>query len=371
MTPHPISDRELDALLAEHDPLCDVALDSAQLDAALMALQDEIRPRASEIHLRSRRQRRMVFVTGAAVAACAAALASVLSFTGGSGSGIGLQLAVSPAQAAELDRIAHRAAQAAGPGPGQWLYERYRTSEAGGANVGRLVVNTHDTSITQQWTGPTGQQRIRTVVESWAFDTAHDRAVYKANRSRFGSIEASPGQVSDDAMPSTGGKIPLAAQNMPDTPAGIVARFHKLDHRLGDGPVFGADLFGEIVRLLTSSTSQTQRGAALSAIKYVRGVHVLGARRDQLGRPGTAIEDSFNGQITTVIVNEQTGNLLEMTVRDTKPSLDFPAKDAFIQIVYLARAIVGSMTALPHGGHQPYHGPPPTPYQTPAQGSRS
>jgi hypothetical protein len=60
----------------------------------------------------------------------------------------------------------------------------------------------------------------------------------------------------------------------------------------------------------------------------VHGVHVLGARRDRLGRPGTAIEDSFNCQVTTVIVNEQTGNLLEMTVRDTKPSLAFPAKDA-------------------------------------------
>jgi hypothetical protein len=221
MTPHPISDRELDALLAEHDPLCDVALEDAQLDAAFTALHREIRPRRGEVRTRSHRRRRLVLVTVAAVAVCAAALASVLSLTGGSGGGIGLRLAVSPAQAAELDRIAHRAAQGAEPGPGQWLYERYRTSETGGANVGKLVVNTRDAAVTNSGSArPTSSGYARSSRAGRL--TPPDRALYEANRSRFGSIEASPGQVSDDAMPGTG-KVPLAAQNMPGTATGIVA----------------------------------------------------------------------------------------------------------------------------------------------------
>ena len=65
MSTHPMSDHELDALLAAHDPLRDVALDGAQLDAVLTA-HDEIRPHGSEIRVRSRRWRRLVFVTGAA-----------------------------------------------------------------------------------------------------------------------------------------------------------------------------------------------------------------------------------------------------------------------------------------------------------------
>ncbi|MGH2927409.1 MAG: hypothetical protein ACRDL8_04345, partial [Solirubrobacteraceae bacterium] len=65
-------------------------------------------------HSRGSTGGRLVFAAGAATAVCAAVLASVFSFGGGSGDGVGLPLAVSPAQAAELNRIAQRAAQDSG-----------------------------------------------------------------------------------------------------------------------------------------------------------------------------------------------------------------------------------------------------------------
>ncbi len=378
MTTQPISDGELDALMAARDPLHHVALDGPALDAVLTALGGEIRPAAGHTRVSGRRRgRRLVLAMGAGLVVCAVVLVSGLSSGGGSSGGVGLPLAVSPAQAAELNGIAEQAAriQVAGPGPGQWLYERYQTSSGGGEQSGGIVINTHSTVVTQQWMGPAGQQRNRTVVKGFGFDTSHDRAVYEANRSRLGSIEATPGQVYDQASPPIG-KTPGAPQNMPDTTSGIVARFHKLDKRPGDGPRFGADLFGEIVRILTSSTSQTQRAAALAAIKYVHGVQLPGARDDALGRRGTAIQESLNGQVTTIIVNDRTGNLLQMSVRDTNRSATkgvnlIPTKDSTFQRTYLTRALVDSMTALPGGGTQPYHGPPVKRYQNPTQGAHS
>jgi hypothetical protein len=378
MTTQPISDHELDTLLAARDPLHDVALDGPALDAVLTALGGEIRPNVVQTRVSGRgRGRRLVLAMGAGLVVCAVVLASVFSSGDGSGDGVGLPLAVSPAQAAELNGIAERAAkiQVAGPGPGQWLYERFVTSSGGGEQSGDIVVNTHITYVTQQWMGPTGQQRNRTVVKSFGFDTPGDRAVYEANRQRLGSIEASPGQVYDQASPPVG-KPPFAPQNMPDTTSGIVARFHKFDKRPVDGPRFGADLFGEIVRILTSSTSPTQRAAALAAIKYVHGVQLLGASDDAVGRRGTAIQESDSGQVTTIIVNDQTGNLLQMSLRDTKRSTAkgtnlFPTKDSTGQVTYLARGLVDSMTALPGGGRQPYHGPPVKPYQNPTQSDHS
>jgi hypothetical protein len=378
MTTQPISDHELDTLLAARDPLHNVALDGPRLDAALTVLGAEIRPAAVQTRVWSRRRgRRLVLAMSAGLVVCAVVLASALLSGGGSSDGVGLPLAVSPAQAAELNGIAERAAkiQVAGPGPGQWLYERFVTSSGGGEQSGDIVVNTHITFVTQQWMGPAGQQRNRTVVKSFGFDTPRDRAVYDANRSRLGSIEAATGQVSDQASPPVG-RTPLAPQNMPDTTSGIVAGFHKLDKRPGDGPRFGADLFGEIVRILTSSTSQTQRAAALAAIKYVHGVQLLGASDDALGRRGTAIQESDNSQVTKIIVNDETGNLLQMSLRYTKRSsakgTNFaPTKDSALQVTYLTRRLVDSMTALPGGGREPYHGPPVRPYRNPTHDDHS
>jgi hypothetical protein len=48
-----------------------------------------------------------------------------------------------------------------------------------------------------------------------------------------------------------------------------------------------------------------------------------------------------------------------------------PTKDGTLQLTYLSRALVDSMTALPGGGRQPYHGPPVKPYQNPSQGDHS
>lgn len=112
MTTQPISDHELDTLLAARDPLHNVALDGPALDAVLTALGGEIRPTSVQTRVSGRRRRRrLVLAMGAGLVVCAVVLASVLSSGGGSSDGVGLPLAVSPAQAAELNGIVERAAK--------------------------------------------------------------------------------------------------------------------------------------------------------------------------------------------------------------------------------------------------------------------
>src|ERR1700761_7041828 len=95
MTTQPISDHELDTLLAARDPLHNVALDGPALDAALTALGDGIRPTAVQTQVRSgRRGRRLVLAVSVGLVVCAVVLASMFSSGGGSGDGVGLPLAV-------------------------------------------------------------------------------------------------------------------------------------------------------------------------------------------------------------------------------------------------------------------------------------
>jgi hypothetical protein len=299
---------------------------------------------------------------------------SLIGLNGGGNSGTpGGLMAVTPAQAAELNRIAAAAAQQSGPGKGQWLYQRYLVSEGGGAGWENVNVNFHDTRVAQQWTNTAGGTRIRSVYTSFTFDSPQDRANYYgryhsdlATTLRDGP--AAPHHITDDTDPP--GPSPLATQNLSDTAVGIINSFKKAyakeeaflpkQGRAQFATQFDAGLFHAIVDILQTSTSERQRAAALKDIAYVPRVQMLGDRKDALGRTGLAIRylDLGTGEIHTIIVDRKTGDLLQATTSDPRAGDSIAVADGATRYVYLQRAIVKSMTALPGGGSLPYHGAP-------------
>jgi hypothetical protein len=403
-----ISEDELDALLAERDPIDTTCL-SALPPATLTALREEIlrnaagrrrdalvrtrtfrgarRPRAGgSTRTPSRRTRLVLGFTASAAAVAAASLIGVNVFGSGASTAVWLPaVAVAPAQAAELNKIAVAAAQQAGPRRGQWLFQRYEVSEGGGTSVGKTEVNFRDTHTVQEWTNANDIQRTRSVFTSFRFDTPQDRAnFYGPDHPQLArSLPGAPGtssHVTDGADPSVGAS-PLAAQNMPETELGILHRFEVLFDRDPTGyakePLsernvqFAANLFGELAVILADSTSERQRAAAVKTFAYVKGLQMLGARNDADGRAGIAIRFVWHGgagQINTLIIDPRTGDLLQETsgdIRASPPAANnqqaavIPVADGQQRTTYLQRAIVNSMSALPGGGSQPYHGAPP------------
>jgi hypothetical protein len=405
-----ISEDELDALLAQRDPIDTTRVSSLPLTVTLVALREEVmrddaaghrserlaRTRTSRrgrrfwvgdsTRIAPRRTRLVLGFTASAAAVAAASLIGVNVFGSGASRVTWLPaVAVAPAQADELNKIAVAAAQHAGPGKGQWLFQRYEVSEGSGTAVDKTEVNFRDTHTVQEWTNANDIQRTRSVFTSFRFDTPQDRAnFYGRDHAQFArSLPAAPGtssRVTDEADPSLSGS-PLAAQNMPETELGILHRFEVLFDKDPTGyakePLpernaqFANNLFGELAVIVANSTSERQRAGALKAFAYVKGVQMIGAHKDAYGRTGIEIRyvwDGGTGQINTLIIDPKTGDLLQQTnaeIRASAPAANnpqapvFPVADGQQRTTYLQRAIVNSMSDLPDGGSQLYHGAPP------------
>ena len=171
-----ISEDELDALLAQRDPIDTTCVSSLPLTVTLVALREEVlrddaagdrserlvRPRRSRFcvggstRTASRRTRLFLGFTASAAAVAAASLIGVNVFGSGASTATWLPaVAVAPAQADELNKIAVAAAQHAGPGKGQWLFQRYEVSEGSGTAVigeSRFQVSPHDIFVAPSWT---------------------------------------------------------------------------------------------------------------------------------------------------------------------------------------------------------------------------
>jgi hypothetical protein len=377
-----MSDDELDALLAQRNPVAHTDLDS---DSSARVLSEVRVQTLAHTELSSaagwpaprpsRRWGRRRFLGGGVAVAVIAVVVALVGI-GGAGSNNdvpGWLPKVTAAQAATLDRIAAAAAQQSGPGRGQWLFQRYQIYAGGGGGYGKTMVNYHDSYREQQWTNPDDVSRVRDVYTSFAFDTPKDRAnYYGPDHAQLASALAdgpAPGRhTTDGANPSLGSR-PGDPRNMPDTTVGILNRFKQnfrnevlqapRKGRASYEQQFGDELFDELALILSNSTSETQRAAALKAIAYVGGVKVLGTRRDVLGRSGLAVQYVWNhssGSKTTLIFDPTTGNLLEQINAALRPLAGAPTADFYVRTVYLQRAIVGSMTSLPGGGTQPFHG---------------
>jgi RNA polymerase sigma factor (sigma-70 family) len=382
-----ISDDDLDVLLDAANPVELASLNTVAITRALVELREaSLAPADSPTPTPTRQRRRavprMLLATGSV--AIATAVVVLLVGLGGSGGGASSDwlVTVAPAQAAELGRVAAAAAQQNGPGPGQWLYQRYQLSEGGYSGWKNAWVTYRDTRLAQQWTNANNTQRLRSVYTNFSFDSPRSLATYRRYRSELPGLSVdgplAKGGVTDYADPGSGSS-PGTPQNMPDTRVGLLDRIQRLSATaVAHSPAKdraqmkkqrGLSLFGELSFLLQQSTSARQRAAALQALAYVPGVRMLGDRRDIRGRMGLAIryvwqggpgDGGGSGTVLTIIVDRQTGYILQDTMTSLRPFGDMTPAQSLVRTVYLQTAIVNSMSSLPGGGSLPYHGPPPT-----------
>lgn len=376
-----ISDAGLEAALAAADPLVPGSLDTPRVAQAVAELQASTFPSegaAGRSRMPSRVVRPRRFWRPVALGFAVAVIAIVVSLAGLSGpgghaTGSSWLMTVTPAQAAELDRVAAATAQAPGPRRGQWLYQRYEMILDEGLPWRGAFIGYHLTTETQHWTG--GRvQRWRVETTQFGFDSPKDRVTYLKYRSHLLpelTAEGGPksGRVSDRAMfrPSTPTSPLYTPQEFPDTKLGILDRFKRRvaadEARLPPSRFraqfkaqLSSGLFGVLVIILEQSTSERQRAAAFQALAYVRDVQMLGDRKDIRGRTGLAIRLDEGDSVETLIVNRHDGNLLQDTQENFPPTGNHVA---VVRTVYLDRAIVRSMTAAPGGRSVPYHGPEP------------
>jgi hypothetical protein len=297
--------------------------------------------------------RRRWVLAGVAVASVAAAsLVGVNSLTGGSGGG-SLPLAVSPAAAAQLDRIAHGALGWVGLGAGQWLYVGITDQFTGSQPVGgNTTVAYSNTTRYQTWTDARGDTRTRITDSDFAFATPQDRVNYEANKAAwdhaFGGA-ANPVNPVDNAVAFDSVKGPVANQfegiALTSDPQTLISEVGAAE---GRDPL---DLQTGLTEILYNSASARLRSTAFAALAYVPGTKVLGNRTDARGRPGVAISFNLpNESPETMIVDPSTGDILEDLT--TGPGAR-PAQPVTNLKLFDRPAVVDSDTALPGGGTLP------------------
>lgn len=325
-----LSDDELDRLLSEASwtrPVNPAAGDAERVDAALADLWQTIgssgaRQARSRSTARPVYRRRLAAVGVAAAAVGVASLVGVNSLTGGSGGG-NLPLAVSPAAAAQLERVAHAAAAQPGLSAGQWEYVEItsQTSRPG---------NRTETEMDQHWYGANGTYRERLTVDG---TTTTD--------------------VVQPLAPVTG----VNGTSPTGDPQTLLSEISAAAHQ-GTSPVSPASnpyyFWSALQNVLLTSTSTQLRATAFAALSYVPGTKVLGSQTDSLGRTGTAISSpTGSDQQVTIIVSPSTGHILESYDTLTAPWGGSPAGTVLVRATYTHQGVVDADTALPGGGSQP------------------
>ena len=272
-------------------------------------------------------------LAGAGMAAVVVGVASLIvaeGLQGGAGSA-GFSLAVSPAAAAQLNRVAYVAAAQPGLSAGQWQYVE-RTSQDPGPNS-----NSSATVRVQDWFAANGVERER---------------VSLAGAVTGDHVFTNPSQ---GYAPTPGvnlAKPPSDVQTLLSDIAGSTLP-HPGASPADDPGWYWIDLGNVLLR----STSPRLRSVAFTALKYLPGVTVRANQTDQLGRAGTAfsLTDSNAGQTHTIIVSPSTGELLESYDTTTRAGAVYgtPAGAVVNRITYTRQTVVSSDTALPGGGTQP------------------
>lgn len=394
MTGKMLSEDELDLLasrISRTRPVDTAALEGSQIDDALASVRARIEARpASERPARApgraarrpaaRRPaaRRRIALAGAGVAVAAvASLAGFGSLTGGK-TGSGLPLAVSQADAAQLHRIARAAAAQAGLAPGQWAYGKSENVEQVAVKAGDTTVVLDETYTYEGWWSGSGN-RERGEGYSVSFASPQDQAAYAANKSAVDSELAKrgialPGQSggpTSDGPTDPGQPQPAWVTSPPSDPQALIQEIAASDAARSAGKDESAawdiahdpdGLWMALTSMLNVSVTSPQlRAMALEALSYVPDTKVVGGETDSLGRPGTAIvfdnPQVFNSghnipETETVIVDPSTAETMEHDTAGPNPS--FPSGIATGRSIILKQAIVGSPTALPGGGSQPF-----------------
>jgi len=382
-----ISEDDLDALLGACDPLDREAFSGARLDSVLAALHESVRTPASPAVVPARRlegtryalRRRLVVAAAVAVGVVVVALAG-LDRSGG-GSTEPTPLAVPPAAAAVLGRLARVSAGAdTSTRPLTAREYEYVTSVEEQLNWTGSAFGDRWT-IQQQWLQPDGQGRDRSAYTSSARPTS---AQIAAATGPAGRILGAGSDVIYPATPRQDGGVAARDDYVPaGLPGGAQALLRTLNAEFqAQARMIPSRwrrqwvdenrqnlLFENLERILTGSTSSLQLAAAYSVLSHMPGIRVLGSRRDLLGRTGLAFEipnpaGARGGWLDEMIVEPSTGRVLESAEVQWHPgpfnSTGGPptvsAGTTVVATVYLQRAVVNSIEALPGGGRIPYHG---------------
>jgi hypothetical protein len=366
-----LSEGELDDRLHRANPVSRAALDNERIQVALAStLRDvELGARPEPVSRPPRRRvyrRRWAMLGVAMTTAGVASLVGVETLTGGMG-GAGLPLAVTPAAAAQLGRVAHAAAAQVAPGAGQFQYTAVEEETSADPSLGGTRINFSYEQTQQTWEGATSADdtRGRLTSSGITFASPQDRANYLANKSQFdlryyelfGTDDlTATGLVFDSVSPTPEPSndpsvTPIAndVYNETERPGSPQELLRDLTLSFDGQP---ADLWAMLFTILRHATDSQLRATAYKALAYVPGTTMLGNRTDQLGRVGPAIEfaDPGDGTTQTIILSPSTGYLLE---DDTSSSASSKTGAQSQREVYLDRAVVNSITALPDGGSQP------------------
>jgi hypothetical protein len=307
----------------------------ALFERVLVSARAEAQPRPSAARHRRHRHRpasRRALAVGA-VAALAAVAAAVMALLPAGDAG-----GPSPAAAAVLLHAAHAAAKqpaTSPPGPGQYVY----TKSEGVLGVttvpdgGQQSYNTIVRYTRQQWIGTDGSGRILQVAGTPQLATSADRAAWIADGKP--NLNDGSGNINTTFGPQQGGYVDLS--NVPTDPAALKQLIEQ--RKLESGPSGDAETFAIIGDLLRDSYAPPAvRSALYEVAAELPGVQLIGATHDQLGRPGTAVGYTSNGNTQELIIDLQTSALLaEQTIDNKGTVVGWTA--------YLSSGVVDSTTA--------------------------
>lgn len=363
-----LSEEEIERRLRRANPVNRAALDDEGVGEALVAVRRRVqrsRPAPPRPAARTGYRRRWVTAGVAVAAVGVASLVGVEGLTGESG-GSGLPLAVSPAAAAQLNRLAHAASGQAGLSAGQWLYADATNRITGSQSAGGTTVTYSFTQRNQDWIGTGGEERTRATNSDFAFATPQDQAAYEADKNAFPALqlETISGVLSDDVVHVTQAQQEFwqtsptsdAQTLISDISSQSAAALGKNNPTTASGELDPVLLWSDLSNILTSSASAQLRSTAYAALAYVPDTKILGNQTDELGRPGVAIsftDPNPTNPIVTLIVDPSNGDLLEYeeTLQQSEGTL--PAGTMTTRETFDPPAVVSSNTTLPDGSTLP------------------
>lgn len=271
-------------------------------------------------------------VAAGAVAGLAAIAAAVLALLPAGDAG-----GPSPATAAVLLHAARTAAEQPTtnpPGAGQFVFTKSEgVFEGTTAPVGGRAFKTVQQYTRQQWIGPDGSGRILQVAGTPQLVTSADRAAWIADGKP--DLADSTGNINVTLKRGDGYYLDLS--NVPTDPGALKQLIEQ--RKLESGPSGDAETFTIIGDLLRDSYAPPEvRSALYQVAAELPGVQLIGAVHDQLGRPGTAVGYTSNGNTQELIIDPQTSALLaEQTIASSGAVVGWTA--------YLSSGVVDSTSA--------------------------
>jgi len=256
-----------------------------------------------------RPRRRRWRVPAIALPALAAAAVAVLLVTGGGARDVAPDDA---AAALERAAAAARARPAGVPGPGEYLYLRDRTAYL--ATVAdRAPYSYLRPAVRETWVARDGSGRY---VERGAgppvFPGPRDRARWvAAGRPSLGArIPRAAGTLPPRGFPAGASTLSFAElAALPEDGDAMYARLRELAGDAGPSPdVEAFVIIGDLLR--SAPVPPAQRAALYRAAARIEGVRLAGAVRDDLGRPGVAVDLEHEGQRRRLVFDPRTSNLL-------------------------------------------------------------